>query len=233
MSKSTDSQPLWRVKGRMDFVDTALKRRIPNAITLLRILIAVAFFAVLGGYRFPDQGILFGNIAIALFVLAATTDFIDGYLARKWNVVSMFGRLMDPFCDKVLVLGAFIYFAGPRFSVEQWVESDNLFTMATGIYPWMVVVIIARELLVTSIRAVMESKGMSGGAKWAGKFKMILQSFTLPLILLLVVNCNPVKHNSVLMTINILVWLMLIVTVWSGLPYIAGIVAVMQNKKND
>jgi len=217
----------------MDFVDTALKRRIPNAITLLRILIAVAFFAVLGGYRFPDQGILFGNIAIALFVLAATTDFIDGYLARKWNVVSMFGRLMDPFCDKVLVLGAFIYFAGPRFSVEQWVESDNLFTMATGIYPWMVVVIIARELLVTSIRAVMESKGMSGGAKWAGKFKMILQSFTLPLILLLVVNCNPVKHNSVLMTINILVWLMLIVTVWSGLPYIAGIVAVMQNKKND
>jgi len=79
----------------MDFVDTALKRRIPNAITLLRILIAVAFFAVLGGYRFPDQGILFGNIAIALFVLAATTDFIDGYLARKWNVVSMFGISLD------------------------------------------------------------------------------------------------------------------------------------------
>jgi len=230
MSKSTDSQPLWRVKGRMDFVNTALKRRIPNAITLLRILIAVAFFAVLGGYRFPDQGILYGNIAIALFVLAATTDFIDGYLARKWDVVSMFGRLMDPFCDKVLVLGAFIYFAGPRFSVEQWVHDDNLYTMSTGIYPWMVVVIIARELLVTSIRAVMESKGVSGGAKWAGKFKMILQSFTLPLILLLVVNCDPVKHDSVLMTIHILVWIMLAVTVWSGLPYVTGLVALMRKQ---
>ena len=102
----------------MDFMDQAMKRRIPNAITMLRILIAAAFFAVLGGYRFPEQGILYGNVAIALFVLAATTDFIDGYLARKWNVVSMFGRLMDPFCDKVLILGTFIYFAGPRFSVE-------------------------------------------------------------------------------------------------------------------
>jgi len=107
----------------MDFVKQTLKRRIPNAITLLRILIAAAFFAVLGGYRFPDQGILWGNIAIALFVLAATTDFIDGYLARKWDVVSMFRRLMDPLCDKILILGAFIYFAGPRFSVENWIES--------------------------------------------------------------------------------------------------------------
>ena len=215
----------------MDFVKQTLKRRIPNAITLLRILIAAAFFAVLGGYRFPDQGILWGNIAIALFVLAATTDFIDGYLARKWDVVSMFGRLMDPLCDKILILGAFIYFAGPRFSVESWIESGNLYTMTTGIYPWMVVVIIARELLVTSIRAVMESRGYSGGAKWAGKFKMILQSFTLPLILLLVVNCNPAKHLSVLMTINILVWIMLIVTVWSGLPYVTGLVSMMRKQQ--
>ena len=165
----------------MDFVKPTLKRRIPNAITLLRILIAATFFAILGGYRFPDDGVLWGNIAIALFVLAAMTDFIDGYLARKWDVVSMFGRLMDPFCDKVLILGTFIYFAGPRFSVETWVESDRVLTMATGIYPWMVVVIIARELLVTSIRSVLESMGKSGGAKWSGKIKMIFQSINAPL----------------------------------------------------
>ena len=145
-------------------MDQALKQRIPNAITMLRILIAGAFFAVLGFYRFPDQGILWGNVAIALFVLAATTDFIDGYLARKWDVVSMFGRLMDPFCDKVLILGTFIYFAGPRFSVDAWVESGELFTMSTGIYPWMVVIAIARELLVTSIRGVLESMGAQ---KWS------------------------------------------------------------------
>ncbi len=230
MSKSTDSQPLRGVKGRMDFVKPALKRRIPNAITLLRIFIAAAFFAVLGGFRFPDQGILWGNIAIALFVLAATTDFIDGYLARKWDVVSMFGRLMDPFCDKVLILGTFIYFAGPRFSVETWVESDKVLTMATGIYPWMVVIIIARELLVTSIRSVLESMGHQCGAKWSGKIKMIFQSVALPFILLLVVNCNPAKHSNVMLIINIIAWLLLIVTVWSGLPYITGLLAVMRKK---
>ena len=195
---------------------------------MLRILIAAAFFAVLGGYRFPEQGILCGNVAIALFVLAATTDFIDGYLARKWNVVSMFGRLMDPFCDKVLILGTFIYFAGPRFSVEAWVEGEKLLTMATGIYPWMVVVIIARELLVTSIRGILESMGHTTGAKWAGKMKMILQSFILPLILLLVVNFNPEKYAGVMLAINALAWALLVVTVWSGLPYITGLVAVMR-----
>jgi CDP-diacylglycerol--glycerol-3-phosphate 3-phosphatidyltransferase len=209
-------------------MDQAMKRRIPNAITMLRILIAGTFFAVLGGYRFPEQGILWGNVAIVLFVIAAMTDFVDGYLARKWNVVSMFGRLMDPFCDKVLILGTFIYFAGPRFSVEAWVQNDQLLTMATGIYPWMVVVIIARELLVTSIRGVLESMGHKGGAKWAGKIKMIFQSFALPLILLLVVNCNPEKNEDVMLFINILAWMLLFITVWSGLPYVTGLVAVMR-----
>ncbi len=231
MGFSADSQPLLGVKGRMDFMDQSIKSRIPNAITILRVFIAGGFFAVLGGFRFPDQGILWGNVAIVLFVLAATTDFIDGYLARKWNVVSMFGRLMDPFCDKVLVLGTFIYFAGPRFSVDAWVEGDHLLTMATGIYPWMVVVIIARELLVTSIRGVLESMGHTGGAKWAGKFKMIFQSFALPLILLLVVNCNPEKHEGVMLLINILAWMLLAITVWSGLPYITGLLAVI--RKDD
>ncbi|MAI67876.1 MAG: hypothetical protein CMJ26_08380 [Phycisphaerae bacterium] len=209
-------------------MDQAMKRRIPNAITMLRILIAGAFFAVLGGYRFPEQGILWGNVAIVFFVIAAMTDFVDGYLARKWNVVSMFGRLMDPFCDKVLILGTFIYFAGPRFSVEAWVQNDQLLTMATGIYPWMVVVIIARELLVTSIRGILESMGHKGGAKWAGKIKMIFQSFALPLILLLVVNCNPEKNEDVMLFINILAWMLLAITVWSGLPYVTGLVAVMR-----
>jgi CDP-diacylglycerol--glycerol-3-phosphate 3-phosphatidyltransferase len=214
----------------MDFVKQALKCRIPNAITLLRILIAGSFFAVLGGYRFPDHGILWGNVAIVLFAFAATTDFVDGYLARKWDVVSMFGRLMDPFCDKVLILGTFIYFAGPRFSVETWVESEKVLTMATGIYPWMVVIIIARELLVTSIRSVLESMGHSCGAKWSGKFKMIFQSLVLPLILLLVVNFQPDQHAGVMFTINLLAWLLLIITVWSGLPYLTGLLAVLRKQ---
>jgi len=216
--------------GRMTHVNHALKQRIPNAITILRIFIAAAFFVALSRYRFPSQGVLWGNIAIALFVLAATTDFIDGYLARKWDAVSLFGRLMDPFCDKVLILGAFIYFAGPRFSHQAWIDDGNMITMVSGIYPWMVVVIIARELLVTAIRDVLESKGLGGGAKWAGKCKMIFQSFALPLILLLVVNFHPDQHQGVMMTINILAWLLLIITVWSGLPYISGLLALVRKE---
>ena len=201
----------------------SVKKRIPNCITILRIFLAAAFFVVLSGFRYPGQGVFWGNIAIAIFVIAATTDFVDGYLARKWNAESMFGRIMDPFCDKVLVLGAFIFYAGPQFSVPEWIAEDRLMTMATGVYPWMVVLLIARELLVTAIRDVLESKGHKGGAKWAGKMKMILQSFAVPLVLLLVVNCHPDQHASVMLLINILIWLMLVVTLWSGIPYITGL----------
>lgn len=218
---------------RIQTVNDALKKRIPNFVTILRIFIAAAFFAALSGFRFPGHGVLWGNIAIALFVIAATTDFIDGYLARRWDAESMFGRIMDPFCDKVLVLGAFIFYAGPRFSVPEWIAEDHLMTMATGVYPWMVVLLIARELLVTAIRDILESKGYNGGAKWAGKAKMILQSFAVPLVLLLVVNCRPDKHESVMTLINILIWLMLIVTLWSGLPYITGLRHVLRQKSDD
>ncbi len=200
-----------------------MKKRIPNLVTMLRILIAAAFFAALSGFRYPLHGVIWGNIAIAFFVIAATTDFIGGYLARRWDAESMFGRIMDPFCDKVLVLGAFIFYAGPRFSVPEWIAEDRLMTMATGVYPWMVVLLIARELLVTAIRDVLESKGYKGGAKWAGKAKMILQSFAVPLVLLLVVNCRPDKHQSVMLIIDFLIWLMLVVTLWSGVPYITGL----------
>ena len=213
-------------------VNEATKKRIPNFVTILRIFIAMAFFAAISGFRYPLHGVLWGNVAIVLFVLAATTDFIDGYLARKWNAESMFGRIMDPFCDKVLVLGAFIFYAGPRFSVPEWIEEERLLTMASGVYPWMVVLLIARELLVTAIRDVLESRGYSGGAKWAGKAKMILQSIALPLVLLLVVNCRPDKHQGVMVTIDILVWLMLVVTIWSGIPYISGLRHVLRQQSS-
>jgi phosphatidylglycerophosphate synthase len=70
--------------------------------------------------------------------------------------------------------------------------------------------------------------GHTTGAKWAGKMKMILQSFILPLILLLVVNFNPEKYAGVMLAINALAWVLLVVTVWSGLPYVTGLVAVMR-----
>ena len=171
-----------------------------------------------------------GNIAIGLFVFGAATDFLDGYLARKWDVVSMFGRIMDPFCDKVLVIGAFIYFASPRFAMP---ADEHVIQMSTGVYPWMVVVLIARELLVTAIRDVLESLGRSGGAKWAGKLKMILQSIAIPAVLLITVNFRPDEHLALLRLNEFLVWLVLVVTIVSSIPYILGLLHVMKKSESE
>jgi CDP-diacylglycerol--glycerol-3-phosphate 3-phosphatidyltransferase len=195
--------------------------QIPNVLTVLRLILAAAFFVALSLYTYPSTGKLWAEIAIALFIVAAITDALDGYLARKWQSITTFGRIMDPFCDKVLVIGAFIYLAGPNFAVHR---ADGSTFPATGVDSWMVVVIFARELLVTGIRGVVESRGIKFPAKASGKFKMVLQATAIPCILFLTVNFPPTdpayQWSKVL--VLILVWMTLVVTVWSGLPYITG-----------
>lgn len=202
-----------------------VRRQLPNALTVLRIILAGAFFATLNAYRYPDHNELWANMAIVLFIAAVVTDVLDGHLARKWHVESVFGRLMDPFCDKVLIIGAFIYLSGPRFVIAEAKtdEGDIVVTMATAIYPWMVVVILAREILVTGIRGVIESMGVSGASLWSGKVKMILQSAIIPIVLALVVNFPPADQFWVWMICTVLVYATIVVTVWSGLPYIIGL----------
>jgi phosphatidylglycerophosphate synthase len=196
------------------------RRHLPNALTVLRLVLAAAFFAALNAYRYPDEGILWGNVAIALFIVGALTDAFDGALARRWDAGSTFGRLMDPFCDKVLVLGAFIYLAGPRFVVPAWVEDDSFFTMATGVYPWMVVLILVRELLVTGVRGLAESLGVNFGAMWSGKAKMILQSITVPVVLFLAIDVRTAEREWAMIACHAFVYATLLVTLWSGVPYV-------------
>jgi len=217
------------------------RRTLPNAITLLRLVLAGAFFAALSFYRYPSTHVLWGNVAILMFILAVTTDALDGYLARKWSVQSVFGRIMDPFCDKILILGAFIMLAGPAFIHEsaalvstpqgsapaQPIEHADV-VMISGVQPWMVIVVLARELLVTGIRGEVEARGQSFASNWSGKAKMILQSITIPLVLAIVINFDMLAdHNDwARWSRDVLVWLTVAVTVISGWPYItqAGIV---------
>src|ERR1700723_1005928 len=93
-------------------------RHIPNALTAGRLVLAVVFFGMLGFYQYdgPGSSSLL-NIAFVIYVIALVTDFLDGYLARKWKVEGAFGRVVDPFVDKVLVLGSFIFFAGKNFTI--------------------------------------------------------------------------------------------------------------------
>ena len=125
---------------------------------------------------------------------------------------------MDPFCDKVLVLGTFAYLASPRFAE---IDADGyVIGMSTGVWAWMVVVLIARELLVTAIRGVVEARGMAFGADWWGKSKMILQSITAPYCLFVAVNPAIGEIEWMQLLQWILVWATVLVTAISALPYI-------------
>lgn len=198
----------------------SMYRQLPNQLTVLRLVLAGVFLFVLNQYRYQSDtpGWLL-LLAIVVFVLAAFTDLLDGYLARRWGVESTFGRIMDPFCDKVLIIGGFIYLAGPRFVIPQAIESGSILTMASGVYPWMVAVILARELLVTGVRDEMESQGVRFGASLTGKLKMVLQSVTIPVVLL-IVYLDPASRPWLAWVRDTLVYLTVLVTLLSGLPYI-------------
>lgn len=201
-----------------------MHRNLPNILTLLRLVLAAVFFVVLNQYRYGwpegDRHTVVIFASIAVFILAAVTDWLDGYLARRWKAESRFGRIMDPFCDKVLVIGAFMFLAGPRFIIPDKPPDPLLsLNMITGVYPWMVVVILARELLVTGIRGEMEGQGSQFGANLFGKLKMILQSTAIPVVLL-VVWLDPQQHRWAAITRDVLVYTTVAVTVLSGWPYI-------------
>ena len=192
---------------------------IPNALTLARVVLAVGVIALLSIYDHTARAVWPLPVAAALFIVAALTDTLDGIPARRWNAVSVFGRVMDPFADKALVLGSFIVLAGPGFA-----NIDG--APIAGVTPWMAVILLARELLVTSIRGVMEGAGVSFAANRAGKAKMVLQSVAVPLILVVLwLGPRDAMGDPVLWVraaIGAAAWVTVLVTVFSGWPYVAA-----------
>ena len=191
-------------------------------------MLAGVFFVSLNQYRYAPQDVadisgadFWLPLALSLFLLAALTDALDGYLARKWHVESTFGRIMDPFCDKVLILGAFIYLAGPRFAFELDDPGGPIHRSISGVTPWMVAIILARELLVTGVRGELESAGVRFGSNLFGKAKMILQSAGIPVILVLVW-LDPMRpgRGGLVTCLTLITWAIVLVTVISGLPYL-------------
>lgn len=197
-------------------------RHVPNALTAGRLVLAAIFFILLSYYQHEGRGdpsLL--NTAFVIYLIALFTDFLDGHLARKWKVEGAFGRVVDPFVDKVLVLGSFIFFAGKNFVIQ--VEHVHVVKTITGVAPWMVVLILARELFVTSLRGISESSGKSFGAVFSGKLKMVLQSATI-LVILLYVNYFERSHGDIERYArhvrDVFIWLTILITLLSGLSYI-------------
>lgn len=187
---------------------------LPNRITVARLGLAVLFFVLLSQYsqRSPKPWML--DAAAVMFIVAAATDIVDGYIARKRGLVTPLGRVLDPLVDKMLVCGAFILFVGPGF-----VDANG--HNVTEFKAWMVVVIVGRELLVTGLRGFNESVGKELGASIHGKLKMWIQSVAAPTVLFIVAHENQwFSSEAATGAKTLLVWLTVAVTVLSAVHYL-------------
>ncbi len=177
---------------------------LPNQLTFLRLALAVVMFCLIAGD--------FYRASFVLFVVAAGTDWLDGYFARKYGQVTTLGRILDPFADKVIVCGTFIFLAAV----------PELLAVRFGLRPWMVVVIVGRELLVTALRSFLEDQGADFSAQFSGKLKMALQCVAAGICLVYLDGQQASSGPSawVRWTMITSVWAAVLATVYSGLAYV-------------
>ena len=187
---------------------------LPNQITIARLGLAIVFFVLLSQYaqRTPNPWMLV--VAAVIFIVAAVSDILDGYVARKRGQVTSLGKVLDPLVDKFLVCGAFIMFVGPGF-VDQ--DGRNV----TEVHSWMVVLIVGRELLATGLRGSDVTNGKVLGATIHGKLKMWMQSIAVPAILLIIAGETTGSMGATAGWIKaILVWLTVAVTALTMLLFL-------------
>ena len=180
---------------------------VPNALTSARFLLAIAVVVLIPMGYFAS--------AMVVFLIAASTDWMDGYWARKYGQVTKLGRIFDPFVDKIIICGSFI----------AWVEQTG-----SGIASWMATVVVGRELLVTSLRGIIEGGGGDFSASWLGKWKMVLQCAAIVASLLCLMS-TPVAA-WLLTTATILIWASIALTVYSGYDYTMAAARVMRGEQD-
>ncbi len=192
-----------------------MRLNVPTQLTVVRLILSVVFFVLLGQYSQRDPSPLLLDVSNAVFIIAALTDFLDGHLARKHGLVTPLGRILDPLADKVLICGAYILMAGPSFV-------DAAGENVTRISAWMVVIIVSRELLITALRGFQEARGVEFGAMLHGKIKMWFQSITAPVILFLIAHGGSMMSAQAADVVKYaLAYLTVAATVLSVLQYLA------------
>ncbi|RIK66643.1 MAG: CDP-diacylglycerol--glycerol-3-phosphate 3-phosphatidyltransferase [Planctomycetota bacterium] len=192
-----------------------MRMNLPNQITTGRFLLSLVVLGLLARFELShrDEQLWLLEAAFWLFIVCALGDILDGYLARRQNQVTSFGRILDPFADKILVCGAFILLLG-----RGYVDGDG--RNVTGLSAWMVVIIVARELLVSSLRGFSEAAGKPYGANYWGKTKMLVQCVTVPLIIRTVGPWRDVEWAIAWRTF--MIWGTVIVTALSVGSYLAA-----------
>ncbi|MBQ3321987.1 MAG: CDP-diacylglycerol--glycerol-3-phosphate 3-phosphatidyltransferase [Firmicutes bacterium] len=168
-------------------------KNLPNQLTIGRVF-AIPLFIILlmMGFRVA---------ATVVFIAAAFTDMLDGKIARKYNLVTNFGKLMDPLADKLLTMSAFICMVG-----------------LGDIPAWMVIVILGREFIITGMRQVAAAEGIVIAAGWSGKIKTVCQMVAIPPLMLNNWPCSLLPFPCPMDQIAL--WAALVMTIWSGAEYI-------------
>ena len=167
---------------------------LPNKLTLLRICLIQVFVILM-----LSQVSNFFLISCVIFIIASITDFLDGKIARKYNLVTDFGKFMDPLADKLLVLSALICM----------IEYD----LVAG---WMVIIIVARELTVSILRAIAADNGKVIAASGGGKIKTTSQMIA---IILLLIGAN-YSNSQIVFVGTIAMYIATIFTLYSGIDYL-------------
>ena len=178
---------------------------LPNKLTILRVIMIPFFvFFMLAPY-FEGYG---NYIEVAIFIVASFTDFLDGYLARRDNLVTNFGKFMDPLADKLLVCAALICL----------VETGQLAS-------WIVIVIISREFIISGFRLIASDNGVVIAASYWGKFKTVFQMI---MVILLIINIpNPIYQ----IIATVVTYIALILTVVSLVDYVVKNKDVLKDQK--
>ncbi len=217
MDESATSRPL--AAGQSAVSPTIWN--VPNQLTVARLVLSIFCFAFLSFNNY-----LFGLI---LFVIAAGTDWVDGYWARKYGQITQLGRILDPFADKIIICGTFTYLA----AVPPTITGRS----ASEITAWMAVVVIARELLVTALRSFFEEHGTDFSAKWSGTWTMVLQcaavAGSLARLWYYGYEANSwdvVPPNWATWSLRIVVWAAILLTIYSGWVYVQRALALLKSQ---
>ncbi|MFO7906170.1 MAG: CDP-diacylglycerol--glycerol-3-phosphate 3-phosphatidyltransferase [Planctomycetota bacterium] len=170
---------------------------IPNQLTAARLVLSLVVFVLI-----PLKAYMW---AMAVFLIAASTDWVDGYWARRYGQVTKLGRVFDPFVDKIIICGAFIFLvAEPR----------------SGVQAWMAVVVVGREMLVTALRGFIEQSGGDFSAKMSGKLKMVFQCMAVVVSLWVLSYTAEMAPQWWRVLLHGSIWVAIILTVYSGIGYL-------------
>ena len=178
-----------------------MKKYIPNFLTIIRILL-VPVFAILMTSEIKNAY----TYSLLILLIACFTDYLDGKLARKFNVVSKFGLFMDPLADKLLVLATFIIFL-------------QIDVLSDIVLPWMVIIIFLRDFLVTILRLLMKKYNISMITSNISKFKTSLQMIMIILLLILLIFESILIDNSVFFVLKTFMILLTVFTFYTGIDY--------------